>query len=165
MTPALSPVSSTFSKTTECPEPLCLFRALPSCRITLMVFSVDITPPSSLLWAHAPNQYPPSASVVPRLLGPCRLLPVPAAYWSFPTLSLHSLRRCLVPYPAVSTKCTYPFLPSRLRPHVTRNTFGTRNHPCFVISAESPFSGLQTFVYLQAPTLASPNCVLKGGKH
>jgi hypothetical protein len=48
------------------------------------------------------------------------------------------------------------FLPWKHRPHATGNAFGTRNHPCKAVSAGSVFSGLQSFDYLQAPTLARP---------
>ncbi len=44
------------------------------------------------------------------------MLPIPAGRWSFPTLSLHSLCRCLDPYPGMSPLCTYPFLPEVQRP-------------------------------------------------
>ena len=62
--------------------------------------------------------------VFPRARGLCRLSPVPADGWSFPILSLHSLRRRLDPYPAVPSGCACPFLPHRHRPCVTRNTLG-----------------------------------------
>ena len=85
-------------ETAECPEPLCPWRALPAHGATSRVASEDITPPSSLIRAHASDQVPPGASVVPRTPGPCRLSPVPAVGWPFPTLSLQSLRRrVLVP--------------------------------------------------------------------
>jgi len=86
----------------------------------------------------------------------CRLLPTPAGHRTFPTLSLQSLCRCLDPYPAVFLRCLYPLLPGGLRPHVTGNTFGTRKYPCNATSTGSLFSGLQSFVHLQAPTLARP---------
>jgi hypothetical protein len=81
---------------------------------------------------------------------------VPAGPWPFPTLSLPSLWRCLDPYPAVFVRCTYPFLPQRQRPHVTGNTFGTRENPCKATSTGSAFSGLQSFADVQAPPLARP---------
>jgi hypothetical protein len=61
--------------------------------------SEGVTPPSSLIRAHAPVPNPPvgSASAPPR--GLCRLLPAPAGSGTFPTLSLHSLCRCLDPIP------------------------------------------------------------------
>jgi hypothetical protein len=92
----------------------------------------------------------------PLASGLCRLLPVPAGRWPFPTLSLQSLHRCLDPYPALPSECFCSFLPQKLRPHVTGNTFGTRNYPCHATSTGSGISGLQSFVYLQAPMLARP---------
>jgi len=74
----------------------------------------------------------------------------------FPTLSLPSLRRCLDPYRAVSVGCSYPFLPQRQWPHVTGNTFGTRDYHCEATSIGRVLSGLQSFDNLQAPTLARP---------
>ena len=100
-------------ETAECPEPLCPWRALPAHGATSRVASEDITPPSSLIRAHASDQVPPGASVVPRTPGPCRLSPVPAGGWPFPTLSLQSLRRRLDPYPAASLECTLPIPSSR----------------------------------------------------
>lgn len=79
-----------------------------------------------------------------------------AGPWPFPTLSLPSLWRCLDPYPAVFVRCAYPFLPQRQRPHVTGNTFGTRENPCKAISPGSVVSGLQSFAHVQAPPLARP---------
>ena len=111
-------------ETAECPEPLCPWRALPAHGATSRVASEDITPPSSLIRAHASDQVPPGASVVPRTPGPCRLSPVPAGGWPFPTLSLQSLRRRLDPYPAASLECTCPFLPREHRPHATEDAFG-----------------------------------------
>ena len=81
---------------------------------------------------------------------------VPAGPWPFPTLSLPSLWRCLDLYPAVFVRCTYPFLPQRQRPHVTGNTFGTRENPCKATSTGSVISRLQSFTDLQAPPLARP---------
>ena len=96
----------------------------------------------------------------PSYAGPCRLSPVPAGGWPFPTLSLQSLRRRLDPSPAASLECTCPFLPREHRPHATEDAFGTRNCPCNATSTGSRISGLQSFVYLQAPTLARPpDCI------
>jgi hypothetical protein len=154
--PALCLGSCGVIRTTECPEPLCLAWALPTARVTSHVTSEGVTPLSSLLRAHAPNHSPPHASVVPRSWGLCRLSRVPAGLWPFPTLSLPSVWRCLDLYPAVFVRCAYPFLPQRQRPHVTGNTFGTRENPCKAISTGSGVSGLQSFANVQAPPLARP---------
>ncbi len=86
----------------------------------------------------------------------CRLPRAPAARWWFPTLSPQSLPRCLDPYPAATSRCIDPFLPGRHRPHVTFDTFGSRD-----LSLQSNFnrakiSGLQSFHHVQAPMLARP---------
>jgi hypothetical protein len=120
------------------------------------VTSEGVTPLSQLLRAHASDHGPPHASVIPWSWGLCRLSRVPAGPWPFPTLSLPSLWRCLDPYPAVFVRCPYPFLPQRQRPHVTRNTFGTRENPCKATSTGSAVSGLQSFADVQAPPLARP---------
>ena len=67
----------------------------------------------------------------------CRLSPVPAGRWSFPTLSLQSLHKCLDPYPAGYFECICLFLPQSLRPFVTRNTIGTLNYPYNATSTRS----------------------------
>jgi hypothetical protein len=82
---------------------------------------------------------------VPRARGLCRLSPVPADGWSFPILSLHSLRRRLDPYPAVPGGCACPFLLHRPRPCVTGNTLGEPEYPCPATSPGSYFSRLQSF--------------------
>ena len=68
----------------------------------------------------------------------CRLLPVPAGRWPFPTLSLNSLCRCLDPYPAMSSWCTRPFLPRRLRLHIWWNAFRTSHAPGMQLLAGEP---------------------------
>ena len=85
-----------------------------------------------------------------------RLSPVPAGKRPFPTLSLQSLHRCLDPYSVVSPECTYPLLPREHWPHAMGNAFGTQNCPYNATSTGSRISELQSFVYLQAPTLARP---------
>ncbi len=74
-------------------------------------------------------------------MGLCRLLPIPAGRWPFPTLSLNSLCRCLDPYPAMSSWCTRPFLPRRLRLHIWWNAFRTSHDPGNAASAGSRFRG------------------------
>jgi hypothetical protein len=81
---------------------------------------------------------------------------VPAGPWPFPTLSLPSVCGCSDPYPAVFVRCACPCLLRRQRPHVTGNTFGTRENPCEATSTGSGISGLQSFADLRAPTLARP---------
>ena len=94
----------------------------------------------------------------------CRLLPSPAGRGTFPTLSPESVWRRLDPYPAVSPRCLYPFLPWGRRPHVTGKTFGTRENPCDATSTGSRISGLQSFADVQSPPLARPPVAPTAGR-
>ena len=73
--------------------------------------SVGITPPSSLLRAHASILPPPHASVVPSTPGLCRLLSAPAGRRTFPTLSLRIFPCVLGPLPRRLVWCTTRFFP------------------------------------------------------
>jgi hypothetical protein len=109
--------------------------------------------------AHTGSCAKPNSSRRLRLAitaGLCRLLPVPAGRWPFPTLSLQSLRRRLDPYPAVSFRCACSLLPERQRPHIQRHTFGTLKIHLQCNFNRNSFSGLQSFTNVQAPTLVSP---------
>src|SRR5215467_13743554 len=54
-------------RTAKCPELLCLTRALTRVRVMSGTTSKGVTPSSSLLRAHAPNQFPPLEFVFPHL--------------------------------------------------------------------------------------------------
>jgi hypothetical protein len=69
---------------------------------------------------------------------------------------LQSIRRRLIPYPAVFSRCACSLLPGRRWPHVRFETFGTQNRPCNATSTGGDISRLQIFAYVQAPTLARP---------
>jgi len=92
----------------------------------------------------------------PRPVSPCRLSPVPAGRWPFPALSPQSLYGCLDPYPAAPLRCTFPFLPEGLRPHLTEHKFGAPDTRRNATSTTQKFSRLQSFRYVQAPILARP---------
>jgi len=125
-------------------------------RDVLRTTSEGATPPSSLIWTHATDQIPPVDFSLPYTTGLCRLLPVPAGRWSFPTLSLHSLHGCLDPYPGMPLRCSRPFLPGELQPHPRCTGFGASDNRRNATSTATPFSGRQSFRYVQAPMLASP---------
>jgi hypothetical protein len=119
-----------FLPTPPCAEsPFAQNQALPAFGTMSCIMSDGVTHPSSLILAHAPDQIPPAVFDLTIPTGLCRLSPVPAGRWPFPTLSLQSLRRRLDPYPAVSFWCTCSLLPRRQRPHVRRHTFGTLKIP------------------------------------
>ena len=88
--------------------------------------------------------------------GLCRLSPVPAGRWPFPTLSPRSLRRCSDPYPAALLGCACPLLHRGHRSHPTLDGFDARIYPHTATSVGSPISRLQSFDHLRAPTLARP---------
>jgi hypothetical protein len=78
--------------------------------------AVGITPPSSLLRAHAPVLLPPHVLVIPSTPGLCRLLSAPAGRRTFPTLSLRLCPCVLGPLPRRLVRCVDPLLPPRPRP-------------------------------------------------
>ena len=117
---------SGFLPTPPCAEsPFAQNQALPAFATMSCIMSDGVTHPSSLILAHAPDQIPPAVFDLTITTGLCRLSPVPAGRWSFPTLSLQSLRRCLDPYPAASLQCICSLLPEGQRPHLRRQRFGT----------------------------------------
>ena len=104
-------------KAAKCPEPLCPTRVLPP------LGRRDPSPERTLLlrlrsyrlmrrsrWALS------SFGFWPRLESPCRLLPVPAAHGSFPTLSPTVCSWMLDPLPRRYTVCSRLFLPRCHRP-------------------------------------------------
>ena len=115
-------VSSRHRLVPRAPLPI---RGVTSHGVTSGATSEGITPPSSLILAHAPGQNPLIVSVLLLINESLQLLQVPAGSWPFPTLSLQSLRRRLDPYPAVSLWCACSLLPRGQRPHIQRHTFGT----------------------------------------
>jgi hypothetical protein len=102
----------------------------------------------------------PRPSALASSVGLCRLLPVPAGRWPFPTLSLQPLHSCLDPYPAVFLRCSYPFLPEELRPHVRSDTFGTPNYSCIATSAGHAFRGCSHSVMFRPPCSLDPQVAL-----
>ncbi len=145
------------AETAKCPGFLHTLRVLPKNAVISSITSADITPHSSLLRTHAPDQIPPSVSVFPCTLGLCRLSLIPAGRWPFPTLSPQSLYRCLDPCLVASLQCSYPFLLEGLRPHLREQRFGTPNYRRNATSTTELISGLQSFLYVQAPILARPS--------
>ena len=146
--------------TAKCPEPLCLPRALPEQawrpaprRRTLLLLR------RSYGLMRQTNSLPPP-SVVPRLAGLCRLLPAPAGRWPFPTLSLRIFPWMLGPVPRWSERCTWPFLPSRLRPSPSSaNGSATNNDLLQTTSCRSPFRGLSSFLAFRPPGLLATQVI------
>ncbi len=137
-------------------SPFARLRRYPFRRDVFCITSEGVTPPSLLLRTHAPDQNPPILFGSPYSMGPCRLSPVPAGWWSFPTLSLQSIHRCLDPYPGMPLWCPRPFLPRELQPHPRCTDFGASNIPPQCNFNDDLISGRQSFRYVQAPMVASP---------
>jgi len=149
-------VRGCWSRPAKCPEPLCTQQALSLALWRLAPHQRTFLLLHRSYWLMRQTKTLPPSSVVPNTTGLCRLSSVPAGRWPFPTLSLQSLRRCLDPYPAVSSRCSCSILPWRQRPHLRRHKFGTLNYPCNATSTRKAISGLQSFTNVQAPTLDRP---------
>jgi hypothetical protein len=149
---------------TECPEPLCPGRALPALGRPRRPPGGAL-PPRRRSYGLMRQTIPlPAPRVHPCAQGLCRLSPVPAARWPFPTLSPRSLRGCSDPYPAALLGCTRPLLRRGHRPHPRIDGFGARNSPHMAASVGTSISRLQSFDHLRAPTLARPpDCSHRSG--
>ncbi len=149
-------VSRTIQGPPRAQSPFARWRRYLHRRNVSCITSEGVTPPSSLIRTHAPDQTPPVVFGLPYWTGLCRSLPVPAGRWSFPTLSLQSLHRRLDPYPGMPLWCICPFLPRELQPHPRCTELGAPDNRRNATSTTTPISGRQSFRYVQAPMLASP---------
>jgi hypothetical protein len=140
----------------ECPESLCPERALPAPGRPREPPGGAL-PPRRRSYGLMRQTIPlPTPPVHPWPPGLCRLSPVPAARWPFPTLSLRSLRGCPDPYPAALPGCTYPLLHRGHRSHPNLDGFDARISPHMAASVGTSLSRLQSFDHLRAPALARP---------
>jgi hypothetical protein len=137
-------------------SPFARLRRYPNRRDVSSITSEGVTPPSSLLRTHAPDQNPPVVFGFPYSTGPRRLLPAPAGKWSFPTLSLQSFHRCLDPYPGMPLWCPRPFLPRESQPHPRCTEFGASTTRRNATSTATLFRGGSHFVMFRLPCLLAP---------
>ena len=144
-------------KAAKCPEPLCPTRVLPP------LGRRDPSPERTLLlrlrsyrlirrsrWALS------SFGFWPRLESPCRLLPVPAAHGSFPTLSPTVCSWMLDPLPRRYTVCSHLFLPRCHRPSPEEKWVGFPQLSRLKRLRAGGFSRLQIFRYVPASKFARP---------
>jgi len=103
-----------------------------------------------------PDPIPPAVFGLPYTTGPCRLLPVPAGKWSFPTLSLQSLHRSLDPYPGMPLRCICPFLPRELQPRLRCTKLGTSIPRRQATSTTTYFRSGSHFVMFRPLCLLAP---------
>lgn len=126
--------------------------------------STGITPPFSLIQAHAPVLDPPRASEKPRTQGLCRLPSAPAGNSTFPTLSPRIFPHVLGPLPRLLLWCSYPFLPTKRRPSRNLEPVGANAFAFIAVNPYSNFSTahftrLQSFTHVQARRFARhPDC-------
>ena len=158
------PVSRTIQGPPRAQSPFARSRHYPFRRDVFCITSEGVTPPSSLLRTHAPDPISPILFGSLYSTGLCRLSPVPAEIWSFPTLSLQSFHRRLDPYPGMPFWCSRPFLPRKLQPQPRCTHFGASNIPPQCNFNGDPITGRQSFRYVQAPMVVSPSgCTYHAG--
>jgi hypothetical protein len=143
--------------TAKCPERLCTHRVLPGCAAASRAASAGVTPPSSLIRAHASDQNPPAdfgSTFIRRVFAGCHqsLLGVGPSrrYLRNPCIGAWT------PTPQRPFRCICSFLPEGLRPHLRLKRFGTPDNRRDATSTTLNFSRLQSFRYVQAPILARP---------
>jgi len=149
---ALCPEAPTLAKPPSAQSPF----TLPRCylfRWNLSVPSEGATPPSSLLRAHAPGPHPPPPWLSPRMVGLCRLSPVPAGWWPFPTLSLQVFPWMPGPLPRRLLWCLYPFLPKGLRPSPRYDKVGDLATPMQQLQHGAIFRGCRHSFMFRPPSL------------
>jgi hypothetical protein len=140
-------------ETTKCPEPLCPSQALPvQVELPFHQRVLPLLPRSYGLMRQTLILPPPQ--LPSRLVGLCRLSPVPAGCWPFPTLSLQVFPWMLGPIPRRLLRCLCPFLPRGLRPSPRFDGVGSPQFTRTATSARKVFSGLQAFLYVQASKFA-----------
>ena len=83
----------------------------------------------------------PPPQLPSRLVGLCRLSPVPAGCWPFPTLSLHVFPWMLGPIPRRLPRCLCPFLPRGLRPSPRFDGVGSPQFTRTATSVRETFFG------------------------
>jgi hypothetical protein len=140
----------------ECPEPLCPTRALPAPGRPRKPPGGALPPRRRSYGLMRQTTLLPAPPVRPWSPGLCRLSPVPAGRWPFPTLSLRSLRGCSDPYPAALLGCACPLLHRGHRSHPNLDGFDARISPHMAASVGTSISRLQSFDHLRAPALARP---------
>ena len=125
-------------------------------RATSRVASEGVTPPSSLLRAHAPDQNPPRASESSLCTRSLQVAVSPCWEMALPDVISRPLRRCSDPYPAARSSAAFVRCFTEHTGLTPRETGSTPQDPHTATSVGSRISRLQSFDYLRAPTLARP---------
>jgi hypothetical protein len=139
------------------------------------ISSEGVTPPSSLISTHAPDQTPPADFGCPYFgrssqvaVSPCWKMALPDVISTVCVKALGPVPRRV---PGIQSVCA-PFLLGQgtgipgHRPRYQSDTLGTRNIPCNATSTGGCLSGLQSFTNVQAPLLARPpGCTYRCDTH
>ena len=141
-------------------EPLCPIAVLPFSPCALGTDQPELPGLHSSYWLMRQTIILMPTSVIPISAGPCRLLRAPAGRWSFPTLSLRSLYRCLDPYPVTALRCSCPFLPGSHRPHLTCKKFRPMKNILLTALRRKISRGCNHSFIFRLPYLLDPLAVL-----
>ncbi len=155
--PALCPATP---GTTKCPEPLRAFEALPLPPWPLRPPSAGVTPPSSLLQAHASVLLPPTAyghSLGQQVFAGCRQPRLGCR--TFPALPPRILPQMPGPLPRRSLWCTGSFLPTGHRPSPFPNWVGTPRDPAQRRQCGHCFRGCSHSLMFRPPGLLATQVV------
>jgi len=151
----------TAEKAAKCPEPLCPTRVLPPLGRRVPSPGRALPLRHRSYWLMRRSRWALSSfGFWPRLESPCRLLPVPAAHGSFPTLSLRTFLGCWIPYPGGTPCARACFLPRRHRPS-PRKKLGRlpASDLRITTSRRWTFRGCRYSVMFRPPSLLAPQIV------
>jgi len=131
-----------------------LWRFIPPLRMVLELMSAGITPPLSLILAHAPDRNPLTASVLPLYHESLQVAAAPAGSRPFPALSPRIFPQVPGPLPRRSLWCSYSLSSHRTSafPCPSQGRQPTNSHT--TTSVRRCFSELQSFTHVQAPGFA-----------
>jgi hypothetical protein len=138
--------------------------------VTLLVVvswtpSAGVTPPSSLLRAHASVLNPPLAYGLTLVDGSMPVAVSPGWEEDLPYVTLRIFPCVLGPLPRQLVWCIYPLLPTRHRPSPRSERVGASQSPYSDFST-APFSRLQSFLHVQAHRFARhPDRSYRYGRH
>ena len=141
-------------------EPLRLRQVLPPLSTGFEPVSPGVTPALSLILAHAPDQNPLTASILPLYHEPLQVAARPCWKSAFPSvISVNLSLDAWTHTPVVPSGALTRFFPRGQRPSPRREWLGTQQSIRTATSVRSGFSGLQSFANVQASRFARhPGC-------
>lgn len=157
--------SSTIQGPPRAQSPFARSRRYLNRRDDTSITSEGITPPSSLLRAHAPVQNPPAYFDLPYKAGSLQVVASP--FWEMDLPDVISAILAQVPGPLPRDASPVPLSVSSQRVTASPTAYKVRHireNRCNATSTTRLISGRQSFRYVQAPMLASPpGCTYRTG--